>query len=118
MLENRDLQPLRKIETTANTTRWNILLLLRKEIQLYPSEIAKRLNIQRKVISYHLKKLEELGLVQTRLKLIYKEGQEDRPRSVKYYYLTLKGLKLVHRISTPVQKNLSRHFLRNGYFNF
>ena len=53
-----------------------------------------KLNIERKVIAFHLNALEKAELVKSEFGL----SNDKRPAAVKYYQLTLKGKKIFENI--------------------
>jgi DNA-binding transcriptional ArsR family regulator len=95
--KNPDIQ---LIHVAAQSTRLQILnlLLSSKNQKMYPTQIEKRLGIQRRVISFHLNALEEVGLVKSKFGLTEEEDGK-RPQAVRYYSITDKGEEIFRRIS-------------------
>ena len=58
-----------------------------------PSNLARELDIERKVISFHLIALEKAGLVKSEFGL----SDDKRPAAVKYYKITPKGKQILIR---------------------
>jgi DNA-binding HxlR family transcriptional regulator len=84
-----------EIEIAAQSTR---LLLLKALLNgpSYPSELENELNlkgVERKAISFHLKKLEEYGLVEGK----YEIGK-DRPVTLYMYKITARGKAVYNHI--------------------
>jgi DNA-binding transcriptional ArsR family regulator len=100
---NPDIQ---LIHVAAQSTRLQILNLLlssKNQKKMYPTQIEKRLGIQRRVISFHLNALEEVGLVKSKFGLT--EGDGKRPQAVRYYSITNKGEEIFRRISEMLEKH-------------
>jgi DNA-binding transcriptional ArsR family regulator len=66
------------LEALANPYRLRIIALL-KENRIYVSQLARELLISRPLLYMHLKKLEDVGLVTSKLEL------SEGGRAVKYY---------------------------------
>lgn len=73
--EDKSLQLLGEL-LSNNTSRKIIRLLISKES--YTNEIAKNLKLRVSLVIHHLKKLEELGIVEVSYKKIVKKGNEHR----------------------------------------
>lgn len=80
------------IHMLSHPTRNKIVQILDKadEQGCYTGEIAKNLGFSRELVSFHLLKMEEAGLVEGEHAL--KTG--DPSRAVKYYKFTEKGKKI------------------------
>lgn len=64
-------------ELLSNKSSLDIIKLL-IEKEMYTNEIAKKLNLRVNLVIYHLKKLEELGLLKITHKTIVKKGNDHR----------------------------------------
>jgi len=52
--------------------------------EMYANEIAKTLNIQRNLVSYHLKQMKKLNLLDITKKTLKKEGREHNFYKIKH----------------------------------
>jgi len=80
MLESKELA--KKLKALAHPLRLRIIALLAKEGDLYLNEIANKLGINRALAKIHLKKLENAGIVKSRVVLI-----EGEAKALRYYKL-------------------------------
>jgi len=81
MLESEELA--KKLKALAHPLRLKIVALLAEEGEdLYLNEIANKLGINRALAKIHLKKLENAGIVKSRIVLI-----EGEARALRYYKL-------------------------------
>ena len=83
-----------KIHVAAQHTRLEILNSLTKTEKMYATNLARGLNVERKVIAFHLNALEKAGLVKSEFGL----SEDYRPSAVKYYKLTPKGKEILEKI--------------------
>ncbi len=77
--------------------RYAIVDLIRKKGKKYIAEISRELNINRKVVSYHLRALEKNGLITTDLNL--KIPPLGNPAYVRYVELTKLTIAMIDRHS-------------------
>ena len=89
-----------KIHVAAQPTRLQILNSLTKKEKLYATNLAGELNIERKVIAFHLNALEKAGLVKSEYGLSY----ENRPAAVRYYQILPKGKEILEKILGMLKK--------------
>ncbi|HEY7227628.1 MAG TPA: ArsR family transcriptional regulator [Nitrososphaeraceae archaeon] len=82
------------IHTATHPIRIHILFRLEFE-KLYASKLEEMLKHNRKIISFHLSKLERAGLVTSEYGLM---TSKTRPMAVRYYTLTTDGAKLVTKL--------------------
>lgn len=82
-LDNPDIG---RLQIAAHPTRLRILHNILKEGN-YAAKLGQELDIERKVIAFHLAELEKVGLVEGK----YALNQDQRPVAVKYYKITPKG---------------------------
>jgi predicted ArsR family transcriptional regulator len=95
-----DNQHIELIHVAAQSTRLQILNVLISEGRTYPTKLEKKLNIQRRVISFHLDALEKAKLVESEFGL----SQDSRPQAVKYYSVTRKGKEIFERVLGMLRK--------------
>lgn len=88
---NADIE---RIHIASQPTRLQILNLLTQNKRMYATQIGSKLSIDRKIISFHLKALEEAELVTSK----YDLSEDKRPSAVKYYALTTVGKEVLERI--------------------
>jgi DNA-binding transcriptional ArsR family regulator len=63
---------------------------------MYASKLEDKINVDRKIISFHLSKLEKAGLVASEYGLM--TSSKTRPMAVRYYSLTTEGEKMVKKL--------------------
>lgn len=80
-----------RLQIAAHSTRLRILPSLHNEGS-YAAKLGQQLNIERKVVAFHLAELEKVGMVEAK----YALNQDKRPVAVKYYKITPKG-KYIHQ---------------------
>jgi len=85
------------IYTAENTNRLRILTRLEYK-KSFVSQFEKMMKIDRKIISFHLSKLEESGLVTSEYGL--KTYSKTRPMAVRYYSLTTKGEEVTKKLKS------------------
>jgi DNA-binding transcriptional ArsR family regulator len=85
------------IYVATHPSRLNILLRLESE-KVYASKLEQMMKIDRKIISFHLSKLEKAGLVTSEYGL--KTSSKTRPMAVRYYSLTTEGEKMVGKLKS------------------
>lgn len=95
--DNPDIE---RLHVAVQSTRLWILNALTRKDKMYPSNLARELDIERKIISFHLNSLEKAGLVKSEFGLNY----ENRPSAVKYYQLTPKGKEIFEDILKILKK--------------
>ena len=102
MNKNSDIQ---LIHVAAQSTRLQILnlLLSSKTRKMFPTQIERNLEIQRRVISFHLNALEEVGLVKSKFGLS-KEDEGKRPQAVRYYSITDKGKEILRKLVSIIER--------------
>jgi predicted transcriptional regulator len=82
-INNRDIE---RLQIAAHSTRLRILHSLHDKGS-YAAKLGQELNIERKVVAFHLAELEKVDLVEAK----YALNQDKRPVAVKYYKITPKG---------------------------
>ncbi len=87
---NPDLE---RVHIASHPTRIRILHRLLNGDN-YAAKLGQELDIERKVISFHLAELEKVGLVEGK----YALNQDKRPVAVKYYKMTRKGKEILEHI--------------------
>jgi DNA-binding transcriptional ArsR family regulator len=102
MNKNSDIQ---LIHVAAQSTRLQILnlLLSSKTRKMFPTQIERNLEIQRRVISFHLNALEEVGLVKSKFGLS-EEDEGKRPQAVRYYSITDKGKEILRKLVSIIER--------------
>jgi DNA-binding transcriptional ArsR family regulator len=100
--KNSDIQ---LIHVAAQSTRLQILnlLLSSKTLKMFPTQIERSLGIQRRVISFHLNALEEVGLVKSKFGLS-EEDEGKRPQAVRYYSITDKGKEILRKLVSIIER--------------
>jgi DNA-binding transcriptional ArsR family regulator len=100
--KNSDIQ---LIHVAAQSTRLQILnlLLSSKTRKMFPTQIERNLEIQRRVISFHLNVLEEVGLVKSKFGLS-EEDEGKRPQAVRYYSITDKGKEILRKLVSIIER--------------
>jgi DNA-binding transcriptional ArsR family regulator len=83
------------IYVATHPTRSNILTQLESQ-KMYASKLEEMINVDRKIISFHLSKLERAGLVASEYGLM--TSSKTRPMAVRYYSLTVEGEKMVKKL--------------------
>ena len=83
------------IHIASHPIRIQILFRLEYE-KLYASKLEEMLKHNRKIISFHLSKLERTGLITGEYGLM--TSSKSRPMAVRYYTLTPDGAKLVTKL--------------------
>jgi DNA-binding transcriptional ArsR family regulator len=83
------------IYVATHPTRSNILTQLESQ-KMYASKLEEIINVDRKIISFHLSKLERAGLVASEYGLM--TTSKTRPMAVRYYTLTVEGEKMVKKL--------------------
>jgi DNA-binding transcriptional ArsR family regulator len=87
------------IYVATHPTRLNILFQLESE-KVYASKLEELINVNRKIISFHLSKLEKVGLVASEYGLM--TSSKTRPMAVRYYSLTTEGEKMVKKLKSII----------------
>ena len=85
------------IYTAVHPTRLRILTQLESK-KSFASQLEEMMKIDRKIISFHLSKLEESGLITSEYGL--KTYSKTRPMAVRYYSLTTKGEELTKKLKS------------------
>jgi predicted transcriptional regulator len=88
---NPDLQ---RIHVATEPTRIRILHRLLNGNN-YAAKLGRELDVERKVIAFHLAELEKVGLVEGN----YALNQDKRPVAVKYYKMTRKGKEIYEHVT-------------------
>ena len=94
LIFKENIADIEKIHVAAQHTRLNILNSLTKTEKMYATNLARELNVERKVIAFHLNALEKAELVKSEFGL----SEDLRPAAVKYYQLTPKGREILEKI--------------------
>ena len=81
------------------TTRIHILHRL-LDGNNYATKLGQELNIERKVVAFHLAELEKVELVEAK----YALNQDKRPVAVKFYKITPKGKYIYQHVVDIVSK--------------
>ena len=87
------------IYAATHPVRLKILVRLESE-KAYASNLEKVIKVDRKIISFHLSKLEKSGLVTSEYGLL--TSSETRPMAVRYYSLTPEGEKMVRKLKSII----------------
>lgn len=87
------------IYVATHPTRSNILIELESQ-KMYASKLEEKISVDRKIISFHLSKLEKAGLVASEYGLM--TSSKTRPMAVRYYSLTSEGEKMVRKLKAIV----------------
>ena len=95
--DNPDLESL---QVASQPTRLKILNALTRTKKMYASNLGQELEVERKVISFHLNALEKAKLVTSEFGLT----EDKRPAAVKYYEITPKGTEILEKISQILRK--------------
>ena len=85
------------IYVATHPVRSNILNRLESQ-KMYASKLEEKIGVDRKIISFHLSKLEKAGLVASEYGLM--TSSKTRPMAVRYYSLTSEGEKIVKKLKT------------------
>ena len=85
------------IYVATHPVRSNILNQLESQ-KMYASKLEEKIGVDRKIISFHLSKLEKAGLVASEYGLM--TSSKTRPMAVRYYSLTSEGEKMVKKLKT------------------
>jgi DNA-binding transcriptional ArsR family regulator len=83
------------IHVATHPVRLKILLRLESE-KAYASNLEQVIKVDRKIISFHLSKLEKAGMVTSEYGLL--TTSKSRPMAVRYYSLTVEGEKMVKKL--------------------
>ncbi|HYJ03411.1 MAG TPA: ArsR family transcriptional regulator [Nitrososphaeraceae archaeon] len=95
--DNPDLEYL---QVASQSTRLKILNTLTRTKKMYASNLAQELGFERKIISFHLNALENVGLVKSEFGLT----EDKRPAAVRYYEITPKGTEILEKISEMLKR--------------
>jgi DNA-binding transcriptional ArsR family regulator len=87
------------IHAATHPIRLKILLELESE-KSYASNLEHVIKVDRKIISFHLSKLEKAGMVTSEYGLL--TASKSRPMAVRYYSLTLEGEKMVKKLKSII----------------
>ncbi len=90
---------LQRIHVASHSTRIHILNCLNNG-DSYAAKLGQELNVERKVIAFHLMELEKVGLVEGK----YSLNQDKRPVAVKSYQLTRKGRDILQIVLSMIKK--------------
>jgi DNA-binding HxlR family transcriptional regulator len=97
-----DNPDLKLVQVAAQSTRLHILYELLSQ-RMYPTQLEKKLGIQRRVISFHLDALENAGLVESKFGLSG-DSSTARPQAVRYYSITQKGKDILQMLIDMFKK--------------
>jgi DNA-binding MarR family transcriptional regulator len=86
------MDDIRRIELAADKTRFKLLTLLLNE-ESYATKLAKDSKTERKTTSFHLKQLEDAGLIEGRYTV-----KDNKPIAIKSYKITPRGKKVYEHI--------------------
>ena len=89
-----DVRDLESLQIASQSTRLKILNSLTRTKRMYASNLAQKLGVERKVISFHLNALEKAKLVKSEFGLT----EDKRPAAVKYYEITARGKDIFEKI--------------------
>lgn len=96
-------------ELLSNKSSRDIIKLLSNK-EMYANEIAKKLDIRPNLVIHHLKKLKELGLLETKNKEIIKKGVEH-----KYYKIIPNMFVTLTQTKKEIHENgLFKRFFKEG----
>ncbi len=87
------------IHAATHPVRLKILLRLESE-KAYASNLEQVIKVDRKIISFHLSKLEKAGMVTSEYGLL--TTSKSRPMAVRYYSLTEEGEKMVKKLKSII----------------
>ena len=87
------------IHAATHPVRLEILLRLESE-KAYASNLEQVIKVDRKIISFHLSKLEKAGMVTSEYGLL--TTSKSRPMAVRYYSLTVEGEKMVKKLKSII----------------
>lgn len=99
MILIEESQDIKKIHVVVHSTRVKILNALIKR-RMFASNLLPELNIERKVITFHLNALEKAELVKSKFGLT----EDKRPSAVKYYEITPKGKEIFENLFKILKK--------------
>ncbi|HEX7818319.1 MAG TPA: winged helix-turn-helix domain-containing protein [Nitrososphaeraceae archaeon] len=85
------------VYVATHPTRLNILIRLESG-KVYATNLEEMINVDRKIISFHLSKLEKAGLASSEYGLM--TSSKTRPMAVRYYSLTTEGEKMVKKLKS------------------
>ena len=94
-IKEKTYEALEPIYVATHPTRSNILTQLESQ-KMYASKLEEKIAVDRKIISFHLSKLEKAGLVASEYGLM--TSTKTRPMAVRYYSLTSEGEKMVKKL--------------------
>ena len=95
--KNNDIYEI--IYAATHPVRLKILVRLESE-KTYASNLEQVIKVDRKIISFHLSKLEKAGLVTSEYGLL--TSSKTRPMAVRYYSLTSDGEKMVKKLKSII----------------
>ena len=95
--KNNDIYEI--IYEATHPVRFKILVRLESE-KAYASNLEQVIKVDRKIISFHLSKLEKSGLVTSEYGLL--TSSKTRPMAVRYYSLTPEGEKMVKKLKSII----------------
>jgi predicted transcriptional regulator len=95
-----DNQDLESLQVAAQPNRLNILNALTRHGKMYASNLSRELNVERKVIAFHLNALEKAKLVKSEFGL----SDDYRPAAVKYYEILPRGKEILEKILGILKK--------------
>ena len=85
-------------------TRYNIYNTLKNsKKRLYASQIAEKIGVERKLVSFHLSSLERNGFVTSEFDVQNDPPEEGPPKAVRYYTLTDKAEKLLTELVEEIK---------------
>ena len=97
--KNNDIYEI--IYAATHPVRLKILVRLESE-KAYASNLEQVIKVDRKIISFHLSKLEKTGLVTSEFGLL--TSSKTRPMAVRYYSLTSEGEKMVKKLKPIISE--------------
>ena len=95
--KNNDMHEM--IHAATHPVRLKILVRLESG-KAYASNLEQVIKVDRKIVSFHLSKLEKTGLVTSEYGLL--TTSKTRPMAVRYYSLTSDGEKIVKKLKSII----------------
>jgi predicted ArsR family transcriptional regulator len=99
MLKKEDLPAIHELFHPTRITVYN--MLKGSEDGLYAGEIAQKLDLDRKLVAFHLAELEKLGFVKSEFRVMTPNSGAP-PKAARYYETTGRAEDLVKRIKTTM----------------
>jgi predicted transcriptional regulator len=90
-----EITDLKRLQVASNEARFLLLKSLIENGGGYIAQLSKKLDIERKTTTFHLKQLEDVGLIEGK----YLIG-EDRPITIKNFKATPQGKKIYNHLAS------------------